>query len=237
MKIGSLEEFEKFLRNSTHVDPATGEERAYWIPLTAPNGATFKILQANGTYTSATFSDKNSAIVEQGGFWLDSIGFVAASKAEIDANAGEVADWLKKMWAQNGKDSLISSGTIPMEFWGMAIVDGHLSFVTINNARNSDVPENFPYKDRLLNTTNTPERNAQIVSAEFGLYLDASIKYGNNRTRTDITNGVVINGVPQLEPDSDLWVTAPLLCVAGYDCLGNIYGAPAWFISQDTSAQ
>ena len=237
MKIGSLEQFQAFLRTSTHADPTTGQERTHWIPLTAPGGATFKILQASGTYTSAIFSDKNPAIVEQGGFWLDTVGFVSASKAEIDTNKGGVADWLNKMWEQNGHDSLISSGTIPMEFWGMVVVDGQLNFVAVNNASDSSIPENFPYRDRLLNSVNTPELNAQIVSAELELYLKASVRYGNNRTKTDITNGIVKNGVPQMEPDSTLWVTAPLLCIAGYGCLGNIHTAPSWFVPRDADVQ
>jgi len=234
MKIGSLEAFKTFLKNSTHVDPATGEERAYWIPLTAPGGATFKILQGNGAPSGgATFSDKNPAMVEQGGFWLDSIGFVAASKTEIDANAGGVADWLEKMWAKNGKKVLLQSdNAIPAELWGMAVVDGQLSFVTVNNASDGSIPESFRYKDKLLNTTNAPSMNSKIVSSELQLYLETCAKYGNNRGSTDITNAI-----PKLQPDATLWVTGPYLCVAGDGCEGSIYGAPTWFVPQDTSAQ
>jgi len=229
MKIGSLEAFKTFLKNSTHVDPATGEERAYWIPLTAPNGATFKILQGNGAVGGgATFSDENPAIVGQGGFWLNYIGLVAASKTEIDANTGAVADWLKKMWEQNGKNVLLRSSSVRVEEWGLTVVDGRVVFVSINNATPQ---EGNKFNNMLLGQVDSTQ-DAKIVSAELQLYLETYAKYGNNRGSTDITNAI-----PKLQPDATLWVTGPALCVAGDGCEGNIYGAPTWFVSQDTSAQ
>ena len=234
MKISSLEQFQAFLRTSTHIDPVTGEERTHWIPLTAPGGATFKILQGNGAVSGgATFSDKNSAIVEQGGFWLDTIGFVSASKAEISANNGDIADWLKRMWEQNGKNVLLRSSSVRVEEWGLAVVDEQLVFVTINNASVQDGNKNNDY---VLGQVDSAQ-DAKIASAQLQLLLAASVEYGNNRTKTDITNGIVKNGVPQLESDSSLWVTAPPLCVAGDGCLGSIHRAPIWFVSQDTSVQ
>jgi len=232
MKIGSLEEFEKFLRNSTHVDPATGEERAYWIPLTAPNGATFKILQGNGAVGGgATFSDKNSAIVGQGGFWLDSIGFVAASKTEIDANAGGVADWLEQMWKLNGKDVLIVSGSAPIiEGWAMAVgADGRLNFVTVNAA---DPPQEVwsAKAQQLLLGHSDGKNDAKIVSAQLQLYLEACRKYKNYPGSKEISN-------KGIEPDPTLWEVAPSLYIAGQYGKGSIYSAPPWVISQDTSAQ
>jgi len=230
MKIGSLEAFKTFLKNSTHVDPATGEERAYWIPLTAPGGATFKILQGNGAVGGgATFSDKNPAMVEQGGFWLDSIGFVAASKTEIDVNVGGVADWLKKMWEQNGKKVLLRMGSRNEELWGMTVVDGHLVFVSINSDDPLDV---FDGRSEYLLGHSGGKNDAKIASAELQLYLETCAKYGNNRGSTDITNAI-----PKLQPDATLWVTGPYLCVSGNVCEGNIYGAPTWLAPQDTSAQ
>ena len=232
MKIGSLEQFQAFLRTSTHTDPATGEERTHWIPLTAPGGATFKILQGNGTASGgATFSDKNPAIVEQGGFWLDTIGFVAASKKEIDANTGGVADWLKEMWDQNGKSILLQSdNSVPAELWGIAFVNGKLCFVTLNNASEGSIPENFPDKDKLLSSTNIPKMNAKIASAELQLYLEACIEYKNYPGTRDISN----KGV---EPDSTLWEVAPSLYIAGKYAQGNIYDAPSWFVASNTDSQ
>jgi len=230
MKIGWLEEFEKFLRNSTHVDPATGEERAYWIPLTAPGGATFKILQGNGTYSGgATFSDKNPAIVGQGGFWLDSIGLVAASKTEIDANTGGVADWLKKMWEQNGKDVLLVSGSLSTEAWGVTVVDEQVVFVTINV---NNPPEGLWSKkeEQLLLGHSDGKNDAKIVSAQLQLYLEACRKYKNYPGSKDISN-------KGIEPDPTLWEVAPSLYIAGQYGKGSIYSVPPWVISQDTSAQ
>ena len=234
MGLKSTEDFHNFLQNSTHVDPATGEERTHWVPLTAPNGATFKILQGTGNVGgSAFFSDKTPAIVEQGGFWLDGVGFVAASKTEIDTNAGGVADWLNTMWEQNGKNVLLRSSSVRVEEWGLVIVGGRVVFVSINNATPQEGNKN---NHMVLGQVNSVQ-DAKIVSAELALFLRASVEYGNNRTETDITNAIVKDGVPQLESDPSLWVTAPSLCVAGYDCLGNIHSAPAWIVSQDASAQ
>ncbi len=235
MKISSLEQFQAFLRTSTHIDPATGEERTHWIPLTVPGGATFKTLQGNGAVGGgATFSGKNPAIVEQGGFWLDTVGFVAASKTEIDANKGGVADWLNTMWDQNGRKVLLRMGSRDEELFGITVVKGQLTFVSINGADPLDV---FDGRVEYLLGHSDGKNDAKIVSAQLQLYLDASVKYGNNRTKTDITNGIVKNGVPQLEPDPTLWETGPYLCVSGNVCAGNIYGAPTWFDSQDTSSQ
>jgi len=230
MKISSLEQFQAFLRTSTHIDPATGEERTHWIPLTAPGGATFKILQGNGAVGGgATFSDKNPAIVEQGGFWLDTVGFVSASKAEIDTNKGGVADWLKKMWDQNGRKVLLRMGSRDEELFGITVVNRQLTFVSINGA---DPLDAFDGRVEYLLGHSDGKNDAKIASAQLQLCLEASVKYGNNRGSTDITSAI-----PKLQPDSTLWETGPYLCVSGNVCAGNIYGAPTWFVSQDTSVQ
>ena len=228
MGFDNAEELLAFLRTSTHVDPATGEERAYWIPLTAPGGATFKILQGNGRYSGGIFSDENPAIVAQGGFWLDSVGFVAASKAEIDANTGGVADWLDKMWEQNGEDVLIRMGSRDTELWGMAVVDGQLVFVMVNS---DDPLDSFAGRKEALLGHSGGKNDAKIISAAFGLYLEASVDYGNNKLGKEITNGI-----PALEPDSNKW-RRPELCVAGDGCDGNIYDTDPWFVPKDTTIE
>jgi hypothetical protein len=89
--------------------------------------------------------------------------------------------------------------------WGIAIVDGQIVFVGINNAVAQD---DFPKKDWLLGQTDL-ERNGAILSSLWKLYLETYIRYGNSSNNQAITNGI-----PELEPDSTKWMS-PNLCLAG----------------------
>ncbi len=195
MGIKDIDGFMKFLENSKHTDPITGNERIGWIPLVAKDGkSTFKILQGNGSAANGIFSDKNPTIVKAGGFFFDNIGFVAASKAEIDANVGGVADLLQKMRVQNGRDFLIRTSSVRIEEWGLGVLDGQLVFMGINNA---SLPTGFPQGDRLLGQPD-PEKNARIMSAYWKLYTDVYGKFANSRH-----GGSLVNSYLDLEPDSD----------------------------------
>jgi len=222
MGIKDIDGFMKFLETSKHTDPITGKERVGWIPLYAKDGkSTFKILQGNGSAANGIFSDKNPAIVKAGGFFFDNIGFVAASKAEIEANVGGVADWIKKMEEQNGKDALVSPSSIPSELWGLVVVDGQIVFVGLNK---SAPVEGFPQKDRFLGQPE-PKRNAQIMSAYWELYTRVYLKFANGG------RNFIGNGIPELEPDPDKWYV-PQLCVAGTSgmCEGK---SPSGFSGED----
>jgi hypothetical protein len=181
--IKTAEEFRAFLKTSMHADPTTGEMRPYWVPLER-NGAKFMLLQGNGAPAGGVFSAKNPAIVEAGGFFLDDVAFVVASKVEIVANKGGIADWLARMWEQNGKDVLIRMGSLRTEMWGTVIVDGQLVFVGLNNG----VPlDNFDAKDELLGQSD-PAKNGAILSAMLDLYLKITSGFANGSTGKYIGN-------------------------------------------------
>lgn len=219
MGIKDVDGFMKFLKTSTHTDPLTGKERVGWVPLTAKDGKSkFTILQGNGSATGAIFSDKNPAIVEAGGFFFDKVAFVAASKAEIDANKGGVADWIKKMEQQNGRNVLIKTDSSVLgETWGLAVVDEQLVFVGLNRAT---VPDGFKQKNRVLGQVDV-NRDGQIMSAMWELYTRVYEKFAN--VKDHISNSA-------LEPDSNKWYR-PSLCVAGSS--GTCEGKdPALFVSE-----
>ena len=90
--IKDAEQLRAFLKTSMHPDPATGEMRPYWMPLER-NGANLKLLRGNkkGSYGASVFLDNNPGIEAAGGFFLDDIAFVAASKTEVTANTGGIS--------------------------------------------------------------------------------------------------------------------------------------------------
>ncbi|MBV6395011.1 MAG: hypothetical protein HFACDABA_00582 [Anaerolineales bacterium] len=215
--IKTAEQFRAFLKTSMHPDPETGEMKPYWVPLER-NGGTFKILQGNGSATGGIFSDKNPAVVEAEGFFLDDIAFVAASKAQMDENEGGIADWIKKMEEQNGRNALIKTSSVPIEKWGLVLVDGQLVFVGLNNS----IPTNPDLqKNRLLGQVDT-KRDAQIMSAMWELYTRVYGRFAN--VKDHISNSA-------LEPDSNKW-DRPYLCIAGLSgmCEGR---SPVWFAGEN----
>ena len=129
------------------------------------------------------------------------------------------------MLKQNGENALLRIGNLQTEAWGMGVVNNKLVFITINR---SDPPSTFDGKVEHLLGHSGGKNDAKIASAQLQLFLEASVKYGNNRGSTDITSAI-----PKLQPDPTLWETGPYLCVSGNVCAGNIYGAPTWFVSQD----
>ena len=223
MGIGDIDGFMKFLATSEHIDSVTGEMRKGWVPLVALDGkSTFKILQGDGGAADGFFSDENPAIVKDSGFFFDHIGFVAASKKEIDADVGGVAGWIKKMEEQNGGKALVSISSNPIEKWGLVVVDGQLVFVGMNNG----TPTNpkFPV-EKLLGQTEV-KKNGQIMSAFYELYTRVYRFFANSKSGTSINNSK-----PDLEPDSNKWYF-PQLCVAGTSgmCEGK---SPSSFSGED----
>lgn len=213
----TADQFLEFLRNSKHADPVTGEMRPYWVPF-KKNGAEFRLLQGN-KYNPVFIP--NSAMQSAGGFFLDDVAFIAASKKEVDTNKGGVSDWLNNMWEQNGEGVLVRTSITPVEMWGLTLVDGQLVFVGLNNA----IPQNPTFQtDRLLGQPD-PNKNGQILSAYWELYVRVHGLYGNSATK-NLNRGFITNF--RLEPDSNKWYS-PGLCIAtssgGY-CDGK---GPAYF--------
>jgi hypothetical protein len=220
MGIEDVNGFMKFLANSKHIDPLTGKERTGWIPLVALDGkSTFKILQGH-EIADGLFTDKNPAIVKDKGLFFDKIGFVAASKAEIDANEGGVADWIKKMEEQNGKNVLVSISSNPIEKWGLVVVDGQLVFVGINNG----IPTNPKFPVEKLLGQPDPRKNARIMSAYYELYTRVYTKFGNSKSKDGLTNVMLVTD------QADVY--GPQLCVAGTSgmCEGK---SPSSFFGDD----
>lgn len=216
--IKTAEELRSFLKTSMHADPTTGEMRPYWVPLER-NDAKFMLLQGGNNGGHGLFDSKNIAIQKMGGFFLDDIAFVAASKAEIDANVGGVADWIKKMEQQNGRNVLVNTGG-DIEQWGLVVVDGQLVFVGLNNGTPVD---NFPQKERILGQPET-KKNGQILSAYYELYIRVYSLFGNNKAKDALSNS-------KIESDFNKWYF-PDLCVAGFGggCEGK---SPSSFSGDD----
>jgi len=221
--IKDAEQLRAFLKTSMHPDPVTGEMRPYWMPFER-NGVNLKLLRGNkkGSYGASVFLDNNPGIEAAGGFFLDDIAFVAASKKEIDANVGGIADWLQKVEAQNGRYVLMQPGSRSEEVWGFAVVDGQAVFIAFN--KNAPL-DDFDHPENLLGQADAAA-NGRILSAMYELYTRVYHEYGNDYpTNPQNTSNY------KLEPDSSRWRSAAM-CVEGNGIRCDAH-SPSYFGGDD----
>jgi hypothetical protein len=151
---------------------------------------------------------------------------VTASKKEIDANEGGIADWLDKIYKQNGKDVFAKFYGSDLEMSGLVIVDGQLFFVAMNNdTPRPDWSKNL--KESLLGQKD-PAANGRILSAFWEMYISVYHKFGNSRPGESRKGDFLSNY--KLEPDSNKWYKAEL-CVA--DLFGECEAKGIYYFSGD----
>ncbi len=118
----------KWLRNSMHVNPNTGENEGYWLPDKSPKGTEFMILQNNGQEFGLFHA--SVAMQKAGGMRLDDIELVVFGPDAYKENRGGVKDLFAKIVAENtnfnGAYGPLRNGVIfdkSTEIFGLATVD------------------------------------------------------------------------------------------------------------------